>query len=116
MIDAEKILDEILEDQEQDAVEATATRVHRVESAFRKRAKGEQKRFDAATDSEYWVAICFQTREQKEEWLRKTGLAELGDKYLDGHEVADAMGVELAEPDPSWPELRGPSKRLRDLI
>ena len=115
MIDAGSILDELLEDQGQDAVDATVTRAKRVDSAFRKRAKGEQKRFENATDSEFWVAICFQTREQKEEWLRKSCLADLGDKYLDGHDVAAVMGIDLTEPDPAWPTLRGPSKRLRDL-
>lgn len=58
-----------------------------------------------ATDSEYWVAICFQTREQKEEFLRKARLIDLGDKYLDGIAVARVMGIKLQSRIPSLPRL-----------
>ena len=36
--------------------------VSAVLQAFKDRAKAEQKRFDLATDSEYWVVLCFQSR------------------------------------------------------
>lgn len=56
--------------------------------AFRDRNAQEQKRFVNATDSEYWFCVCFRTRDEKEEFLRRFGLDELGDKYLDGERVA----------------------------
>lgn len=59
--------------------------------AFRDRAKQEAKRFADATDSEYWVAVCFKTRDEKERFLRKFGLANLGDKYLDGRRVEEKL-------------------------
>jgi len=53
--------------------------VSAVLQGFKDRAKAEQKRFDLATDSEYWVALCFQSREQKEEFLRAVKMLALGD-------------------------------------
>lgn len=75
-------------------------------TAFRSAASREDQRFLDATDSEYWVAVCFQTREQKEEFLRKALIAHLGDKYLDGMKVAQVMGIELTSRVPAMPNLR----------
>lgn len=66
-----------------------------VQKAFRQRIKDENKRFEQATDSEYWFSVCFQTREQKEAFLKAVDWIEQGDKYLDGQFVADRLGVEL---------------------
>jgi hypothetical protein len=63
-----------------------------VMSAFQKRAADEAHRFREATDSEFWCCFCFQTREQKEEFLRAFNLLSLGDKYLDGPKAARRMG------------------------
>lgn len=62
-----------------------------LEQGFRDRAKQEQDRFRLATDSEYWVAICFTSREDKEAFLRKHNLDSLGDKYLDGYDVDETL-------------------------
>lgn len=80
--------------------------------AFKARAKAEQERFALATDSEYWVGLCFQTREQKVAFLTATGLLKHGDKYIDGQHLAKVMGVTLpgadvpynvsAKVDPKW--------------
>jgi len=61
--------------------------------AFKERAKNEQKRFEKATDSEYWFCVCFQTREEKESFLKNSGLIEYGDKYLDGRDVGEILKV-----------------------
>ncbi|MBU0749142.1 MAG: hypothetical protein KKG67_20360 [Gammaproteobacteria bacterium] len=63
--------------------------------AFKARAKAEQARFALATDSEYWVGLCFQTREQKEAFLTAAKLIKAGDKYIDGQLLAQRMGIEL---------------------
>jgi len=70
-----------------------------LEAGFKKRAKDEGRRFALATDTEYWACLCFQTREQKEAFLRALKLASLGDKYLDGQEVAKVLGVKLPNAD-----------------
>lgn len=46
------------------------------------------------------MAICFQSREQKEEFLRLAGWLQLGDKYLDGLEVAEKMGMQIGHMTP----------------
>jgi len=74
--------------------------------AFKNRAKEEDGRFQDATDSEYWFCICFQTRAQKDEFLKKMGWWEIGDKYLDGMRVAAELGIELESPVPPLPNLR----------
>jgi hypothetical protein len=63
--------------------------------AFIARSKAEQARFLLATDSEYWVGLCFQTLEQKEHFLREAKLQQAGDKYIDGALLAKRMGIEL---------------------
>lgn len=63
--------------------------------AFKKRAADENARLTDATDSEFWIAMCFQTREQKDEFLRKANFDKFGDKYLDGMKVAEQMGIKL---------------------
>lgn len=70
-----------------------------LQAGFRKRAKDEGRRFEQATDTEYWACLCFQTREQKEAFLKALNLLAIGDKYLDGQEVAKVLGVELPSAD-----------------
>jgi hypothetical protein len=70
-----------------------------VSAGFRKRAMDEGKRFAMATDAEYWTCICFQSREQKEAFLAALDLLKFGDRYLDGQEVAQQLGIELPKAD-----------------
>lgn len=72
-----------------------------VQKGFRDAIKREDKRFELATDSEYWFCVCFQTREQKEFLLKAMELFEHGDKYLDGQILAQKLGIKL--PDASVP-------------
>lgn len=67
---------------------------------FKDSLKKEKDLFNDNTDSEYWFTVCFQTRKQKEEFLRKTGLIKFGDKYLEGEKVAEKLGVELENKTP----------------
>lgn len=70
-----------------------------VQAGFRARAKAENDRFASVTDSEYWFAVCFKTREQKEHFLRVMKWLNLGDKYLPGDLVAKSQGIELPDED-----------------
>jgi len=63
--------------------------------AFKKAATGEAQTFKDNTDTEYWFAVCFQSREQKDAFLKAMDWANHGDKYLDGKFVAKRLGVEL---------------------
>lgn len=73
----------------------TAAEFTALEDSYRNRAKIEANRFKRATDSEYWFAVCFTTREEKEAFLRAAGLEHLGDKYLDGRAVANSLDIDL---------------------
>lgn len=79
---------------------------------FQKQAKEElrreKKRQDEMFDSEFWLAIYFQNRSQKESFL--AGLALLiesaGDKYIDGQLLAAKLGIEL----PKASEIKAQNK------
>jgi hypothetical protein len=62
---------------------------------FKQRAKNEEKRFVDATDSEYWFAVCFATRAEKEEFLEKIAGGTLNDKYINGRDFAKKLGITL---------------------
>lgn len=66
-----------------------------LEQGYRERAANEQKRYIAATDSEYWFAVSFQDREEKERFLRAIGLGGKNDpdKYMTGQQLADTLGI-----------------------
>ena len=64
-------------------------------SAFKARREAEADRFRLATDSEYWFAVCFTSRDEKEQFLKAAGLSDHGDKYLDGRIVADTLGINM---------------------
>lgn len=68
-----------------------AAELDAMQQAYRARSKNEEKRKKAATDSEFWFAVCFTSREEKDEFLREHGLIQLGDKYLDGRAVDKAL-------------------------
>ena len=70
-----------------------------VQIAFRKRLVDEKAEVALATDSEYWFCVCFQSREQKEHLLSQLKLIDIGigNRYIDGAEVAKRLGVDLPE-------------------
>lgn len=70
------------------------------------RAKQEQARFRQATDTEFWLCLCFETREQKEEYLKRSKLDDLGDKHINGLIVAQRQGIPLKSPRPTFREAR----------
>ncbi|HZV34089.1 MAG TPA: hypothetical protein VFB72_05885 [Verrucomicrobiae bacterium] len=65
--------------------------------AFKEQARNEEKVFKDNTETEYWFCVCFQSREQKEVFLKAMAWFEHGDKYLDGQFVAKKLGVKLPE-------------------
>ena len=82
--------------------------------ALRERDKAEASRYVQATDSEYWLCLCFETRAQKEEFLSRLRLEGLGDKHLNGIVVAKRLGVTLKSKAAPWGQTRTTS-RLTDL-
>jgi hypothetical protein len=78
---------------------------------FAARKKRDDRRFADATDSKYWVAVCFQTRAQKEAFLKAMDWAKWGDKYLDGSKIAAKQGIELPPAEVRYPQGK-PDKML----
>jgi hypothetical protein len=74
-----------------DLAQDAAAELTALEQGYRDRAKQESNRFRDATDSEYWFAVCFKTRAEKEAFLAKYKLDQLGDKYLDGKKVGKIL-------------------------
>lgn len=68
-----------------------------LQKGFKARAKAERDRFTRATDSEFWFAVCFETREEKEAFLRAAGVKKqiMGDKYLDGRKLAQVLKINM---------------------
>ena len=85
-----------------------------LESAFLSRAKNEEKRRRFATDSEYWCCLCFESREQKETFLRALDWIQHGDKYLDGLDIAAQMKIPL--PDAQVPYVKSKPDAKLDAL
>lgn len=64
-------------------------------AAFKARDKKETDDKRAILDSEYWFCVCFQSRAQKDAFLKAMDLFEHGDKYLDGQFVAKKLGIAI---------------------
>ena len=80
---------------EEGSPEGIAKRVlNEVEQAFKDRAQAEEKRVLEAVDSEYWICLVFQTRGQKDEFLKACGadMSVMGDKYIEGPDFAKLIG------------------------
>ncbi len=98
-----------------DQVEAEAAEeLSELLRGFKQREQNEEQRFIDAVDSEHWVALCFQTRAQKEEFLAKARLIQFGDKYIDGMKVAEVLGIRLESRVPPMPTARL-DRQLADL-
>lgn len=61
--------------------------------------KGKNDAYRVANDDEFWFAVCFQSQEQKDEFLALAGWQSLGDKYLDGLRLAKMLNLAV-EPIP----------------
>lgn len=74
--------------------------------------KQQADAIDLANDSEFWFCMFFQTREQKEAFVRHFGLPT--DKYIDGQDAAARMGVTLPPREAKY-KVGRIDKKLADL-
>jgi len=106
-------LDEALEGE---TVEQYPARVYTLaEQEFRARTKRENERMLDAIDTEFWFAVCFQTRKQKVQFLELAKLINLGAKYLDGWEVAKILGITLDPVEKKYNTSEQVDKKLAAL-
>lgn len=68
-------------------------------TALKASEKADKRRFEVAVDSEFWFAVYFQSRAQKEAFLTAMSWLiydkEFGGKYLNGLQLADHQGIIL---------------------
>jgi len=96
-----------------DDLEASATaEMSEIVRLIREKKKQSADRFRIAEDTDYWVALCFQCREQRDEFLKKAGWSELGEKYLNGLEIARRLGIDVKVFDLKPLPLRGKPKKF----
>jgi len=94
-------------------LEASATaEMSEIVRLIKEKKKESSDRFRTANDTDYWVALCFQCREQRDEFLRKAGWSDLGEKYLNGLEIARRLGVDVEVFDLKPLPLRGKPKKF----
>lgn len=66
-----------------------------VEAEIEANRAASAERFRIGTDEGYYLVMCFQTTEQKEQFLERAGWQNMGDKYINGLEVAQKLGVNI---------------------
>lgn len=84
-------------------------------SEFGKSIQQQRDAIERNNDTEFWVNIVFNSREQKEAVLKTLGLFELGDKWIHGEDFAKVLGVDCPAPD-LIPKPPKQDKKLLDLM
>ena len=64
-------------------------------AAIKAEKKERRDQYRVLTDPNFYLVVCFQSTDQKDEFLRLSGWAEEGAKYLDGLEIAAKLGVDV---------------------
>lgn len=97
-----------------DLAEDGARELSALDKAFKENAKDEKRKHQKVIDTEYWVALCFESREQKEAFLQAVNLFAQGDKYLDGRLFAKRCNIALPDEAPPHRE-RGIDPKLAEI-
>jgi hypothetical protein len=64
-------------------------------AAIKAEKKERRDQYRTLTDPNFYLVVCFQSTDQKNEFLQKSGWAEEDAKYLDGLELAARLGVDV---------------------
>ena len=101
-------------DPEADSKQELALTLEALENKERQKALRDKIRL--TTDSEYWCCFAFETRAQKEALLAALGLLDIGDKYIDGTELAQRLGIALPVSNIDYRATSKSNKRINDFI
>lgn len=83
-----------------------AAELDAVKSSFQQRAEHETRRRKKATESGYWICLCFQTQAQADAFaLAATGKT---DRFADGVRAARTLRIEIPADDTPF----GPGPRI----
>lgn len=96
-------------------VEQDAKNEIKAVSEFGKSIQQQRDAIERNNDTEFWVNIVFNSREQKEAVLKALGLFDIGDKWIHGEDFAKILGVACPKPDliPKQPKQ---DKKLLELL
>lgn len=85
------------------------------DNPLKKRFRESRREHEIRTDSRYWTCVCFESREQLEQFLKLTKMDADGSlQYIDGRKLAANIGIQLesenpkfipAKVDPTWEKL-----------
>ncbi len=86
-----------LEDVEySDDLEASAdSEMSEILRQIKERRQADRDRFRVARDPDYFVVLCFQSRDQRNEFLAKSEWGQRDEKYLNGLEICRRLGIDV---------------------
>ena len=82
-------------------------------AAIKAEKKQRRDQYRVLTDPNFYLVVCFQSTDQRDEFLSKAGWAEPGAKYLDGLELAAQLGVDVRPINLPRKSVRPAPKALR---
>lgn len=88
--------------------EDTEAEILVLKEAFKDPLQKEREQKEKLTDGNFWFAVYFKAKEQKEEFLLKSGLNKITSGiYIDGEQLAKHIGVDMKQTMPLIiPELK----------
>ena len=90
-----------------------AAELNAVQQGFVDRAKNEAARYRKATETGYWVCMCFQTQDQATAFaMATTGKP---DRFADGCKAAKQLKIALPADTAGYSAAKQPGRRLADL-
>jgi hypothetical protein len=69
----------------------TLAELNEYQKACKENIRNYQATIEGVFDSEFWFAVSFRNREAKEAFLKEFGIDRLGDKYIDGGQLAKML-------------------------
>lgn len=82
--------------------EAAQRELGAVGQAIAEAKRAQYDYFRASTSPDFYVVVCFQTPDQRDEFVTRAGWGVKGDRFLDGLEIAARLGVDI-QPIPIEP-------------
>ncbi len=79
-----------------DDLEASATaEMSELVRQIKEKRQADRDRFRVLREPDYFVVLCFQSRDQRNEFLAKSEWAEEDTKYLNGLEICRRLGIDV---------------------
>lgn len=104
-------LGEVAYDESNLEVSATAE-MNEIGKKIMENKRASQERFRLENETDYWLALCFQSQAQRDDFLSKTGWGDPGDRYINGLDVARRIGADVQPIELPVQPLRGKPKKF----